>query len=72
MKRSAGRIAELRRQVPFSLHVNGEHIAKYVADFTYLRDGKRCVEDAKGHKTELYLMKRKLMLAVHGIEVIET
>lgn len=71
LEEKAGRITKLRRQVAFSLSVNGEHVAKYVADFVYERDGERIVEDAKGFRTELYVMKRKLMAAVHGITIIE-
>lgn len=43
----------------------------YKADFVYLRNGKRIVEDAKGKRTEKYLMKRKLMLEKYGIEISE-
>ena len=68
----AGRISRPRRQVAFSLSVNGEHVGKYVADFVYVRDGERVVEDTKGARTELYRLKRKLMLACHGILVLET
>ena len=44
----------------------------YVADFCYTtRDGKVVVEDTKGEKTKDYIIKRKLMLYVHGIEIKE-
>jgi hypothetical protein len=44
----------------------------YYADFVYKdADGNVVVEDAKGMKTEAYKIKRKLMLWVHGIKVIE-
>jgi len=66
-----GRISHLRLQVPFSLAVNRVHVAIYKADFVYQRDGAEIVEDAKGHRTEVYLIKRKLMLACHGITVVE-
>ena len=44
----------------------------YVADFVY-RDagGSLVVEDAKGERTEAYIIKRKLMLHKHGIRVRE-
>lgn len=49
--------------------------ANYIADFVYIRDGKRIVEDVKGYKKgaayELFVMKRKLMLLMHGIKVQE-
>lgn len=71
MEQRAGRITNLRLQVPFSLSVNQIHVCVYKADFTYKRNGERVVEDAKGVRTEVYILKRKLMLAVHGIEVQE-
>ena len=49
-----------------------ERERSYVADFTYRDDtGELIVEDAKGFKTETYLLKRALMLWVHGIRVQE-
>ncbi|MBP3342297.1 MAG: DUF1064 domain-containing protein [Peptococcaceae bacterium] len=46
----------------------------YYADFVYMdcRTGQQVVEDTKGHKTEAYIIKRKLMLAVHGVHIYET
>lgn len=43
----------------------------YVADFTYWKGDQRVVEDTKGHRTEKYIIKRKLMLYVHGIRIRE-
>lgn len=46
----------------------------YIADFTYYtKDGELVVEDVKSPatKTPQYLIKRKLMLYVHGIRVKE-
>ena len=48
-----------------------ERECSYVADFVYTQDGKRIVEDTKGFKTKDYIIKRKLMLWVHGIRVQE-
>jgi hypothetical protein len=50
-----------------------ERKVKYVADFVY-RDaetGELIVEDTKGVKTKDYIIKRKLLLAVHGIKIKE-
>jgi len=44
---------------------------KYIADFVYEKDGKTVVEDTKGMKTKDYIIKRKLMLWVHGIKINE-
>lgn len=32
----------------------------YVDDFDYVRDGHRVVEDVKGHKTAVYVIKSKM------------
>lgn len=48
-----------------------EQECSYVADFVYMQDGKRVVEDTKGVKTKDYIIKRKLMLSVHGIKIKE-
>lgn len=49
----------------------------YKADFLYYDDrGNQIVEDTKGYKKgaayDLFVLKRKLMLLVHGIKVKET
>lgn len=69
----AGEISELRLQVRFSLDVGGVHVCRYIADFTY-RDkaGGAVVEDVKGVETPEFKLKRKLMLACHGIDVVTT
>lgn len=43
----------------------------YVADFVYQQDGHKIVEDTKGIKTKDYIIKRKLMLYLHGIRIRE-
>lgn len=42
------------------------------ADFVYLEHGKEIVEDTKGMRTQVYVMKRKLMKALYGITILET
>lgn len=50
-----------------------EKACTYVADFLYFgEDGKLVVEDCKGVRTDAYIIKRKLMLHVHGIKIKET
>lgn len=47
----------------------------YYADAVYYENGKKIVEDTKSpatRKKESYIIKRKLMLWVHGIRIIET
>lgn len=44
-----------------------EHECSYIADFCYIRNGETVVEDAKGYRTEVYKIKKKLMLERYGI-----
>ena len=50
-----------------------EQAVKYVADFVYTENGEKIVEDVKSPatKTDVYIVKRKLMLWVHGIRIKE-
>ena len=50
-----------------------EKAVTYIADFVYTDSatGKEVVEDAKGMRTEVYKIKRKLMLFIHGIKIQE-
>lgn len=50
-----------------------ERKVEYVADFVYtdVETGENIVEDTKGIRTKDYILKRKLMLAVHGIRIKE-
>ncbi len=49
-----------------------ERECAYVADFVYKdKNGCYVVEDTKGFRTPEYIIKRKLMLWVHGIQIKE-
>lgn len=50
-----------------------EESCKYIADFVYqdVSTGEWIVEDSKGKRTKDYIIKRKLMLHVHGIRIHE-
>lgn len=48
-----------------------EYPVNYIADFIYEENGKKVVEDTKGVKTKDYIIKRKLMLYIHGIRIKE-
>lgn len=50
-----------------------ERKVDYVADFVYTitETGENIVEDTKGIRTKDYILKRKLMLAVHSIRIRE-
>ena len=75
---NAGAITGLQRQVKYELipsqRIAGkvvERACSYVADFVYVQDGETVVEDTKGFKTPEYVIKRKLMLWIHHIRIIE-
>lgn len=69
----AGEIQDLSLQTPYELipKQSGERACKYIADFVYMENGKQIVEDVKGKRTPVYIIKRKLMLHVHGIKIRE-
>lgn len=48
-----------------------EKECSYIADFVYVQDGETVVEDAKGYRTDVYIIKRKLMLERYGIQIQE-
>ena len=49
-----------------------ERAVSYIADFVYTDgNGKTVVEDTKGFRTKDYIIKRKLLLYMHGIRIKE-
>lgn len=69
-----GKITELREQEPLTLVEGNGKIRpiKYIADFTYFDlTGRKHWVDAKGCKTPIYRLKRKLAILLHGIEIEE-
>lgn len=74
---AGGLIFNLRRQVPYDLIAHEVTICRYVADHVYRRVepfntlGPEIVEDVKGVRTAEYRLKKKLMLALHGIAIYE-
>lgn len=49
-----------------------ERECTYRADFVYVKDGEKVVEDSKGFRTPDYKIKKKLMLYMHNIKILET
>lgn len=74
-----GVIKDLKRQVRFEIIPSQrgddgkvvERAVTYVADFVYFEDGKLVVEDTKGYRTKDYIIKRKLMRYLLGINIRE-
>lgn len=77
MLERGGAIRDLKCQEEFILipKCGRERPAKYHADFSYIdcETGKKVVEDVKSRatKTKDYILRRKLMNWVHGIEIME-
>lgn len=80
LMQKGGTIKDLELQKEFVLipaqKLNGkvvERACKYRADFYYYDNekGRYICEDTKGFKTKEYVIKRKLMLYVHNIKVVE-
>lgn len=85
MLQKAGEISNLKEQVVYELIpaqykvIDGKRICiersvKYIADFQYIdKNGNLVVEDVKSPatRTPAYIIKRKLMLYVHGIKIKE-
>ena len=77
-REQAGEIENLRRQERYLLIPKqpGERASHYVADFAYYdrRHDQEVVIDVKSaftRKLPVYVLKRKLMLFIHGIKVVE-
>jgi hypothetical protein len=66
-----GKITDLTLQPVYDLHVCGVLVCRYKADFRYLESGAVVVEDVKGVRTPTYRLKKKLMKAIHGIDIRE-
>lgn len=64
-------VSDLKLQVPFEFAEGGRVMFKWLADFTYLRDGVPVYEDVKGQKTPVYNLKKKLLEARHGFRISE-
>jgi len=66
------KVVEWVPQVPFQVVLNGKKICKYIADFkvTYA-DGRVEIVDVKGVRTDVYRLKKKLVEAQYGIQIIE-
>lgn len=73
----AGTFKEMKRQVPYPIHVtapNGQRVqvGKWLADFVITAlDDRVSVYDAKGHRTEMYKLKKKCVEAEYGIRILE-
>lgn len=84
LEEKAGLIRNLKRQVRYELHVNGEPIrirskgfpngraCHYTADFVYFRDNEIVVEEHKGHDDPAARLRRAVVEAIYKFRITIT
>ncbi|HWP59473.1 MAG TPA: DUF1064 domain-containing protein [Candidatus Acidoferrales bacterium] len=66
----AGAIKDLVLKPFYDIEIGGHKICRYYADFGYIDAGGRVrVEDTKGVRTPVFMLKRKLVEACYGIKI---
>lgn len=73
----AGEIEGLELQPKFPLIVRGVNVGTYIADFRYrivkgMSQSLTVVEDTKGVRTPVFILKKKLVRALYDIDITET
>ncbi len=77
LRARAGEIAQLEVHPRYYLTVNEHVIGRVTLDFRYVdlaKGGVQVVEDAKSpatHKARDWVLRKKLLKAIHGVEVQE-
>ena len=75
LMQKAGEIRQLAVHPRYDIPVCGMYICRYIGDFSYLDyNDEEVVEDVKSpptRKNPVYRLKKKLMLAVHDIDITE-
>ncbi len=70
-----GEISDLQRQITYLITHGEVKICKYIADFEYVKDGGRIIEDVKGYRKgagyAVFRLKAKLIRAFYAIDIIE-
>ena len=64
---------DAQKAIVYPIEVNGIHVTSYRPDFRYwhVEQGREVLEDVKGFVTDVFRLKKKLMRAVYGVEIIE-
>jgi hypothetical protein len=72
LRLAAHQITDLELHPAYLIVINGVKICKYIADFRYFDKAmdKQVIEDVKGVRTPVFNIKKKLVEAVYGIEVV--
>ena len=69
---AVGEITALECHPRYPLVVNGVKVGSYEADFRYVTpEGETVIEDVKGVRTSTYKLKKRLVEALYGIQVVE-
>lgn len=68
----SGEIGFLELQPRFDFDINGVKLGFYKADFRYIQNGIKITEDSKGFSTPVFKLKRKLLKALHGVDLLIT
>ena len=66
-------IERLELQPRYKMVIGGMTVCTFVPDFQYRHreTGELVIEDAKGVQTAVYKMKKKLLKAIYGLDVVE-
>jgi hypothetical protein len=69
----SGRIRSLELQPRYPLVINKSDVGTYIGDFLYLdcETGQKVLEDVKGIRTTVYRLKKRLIKAIYGIDIVE-
>jgi hypothetical protein len=69
----AGKIRDLACQPRYPIVIAGRAVSAYVADFSYvdLESGEVVIEDVKGVRTPLFILKKKLIEALYPFQIRE-
>ncbi len=67
-----GQIHSLQLQPEFPIWINGKKCFVYKADFSFMENDGRTIEDCKGFRTAIFRLKKKCVEAYYGITITET
>jgi len=69
----AGQIQDLECQKAYAITIDGTPCGEYRADFVYVdcASGEVIVEDVKGMRTPVFLLKKKLIEALYPFQIRE-
>lgn len=66
------RVVNVEFQYRMPLIVNDVKIGDYYADFrVHYADGRIEIQDTKGVQTDVYKLKKKLVKAIYGVDIVE-